>query len=137
MDVFLDFLADPAPVIGLSCMANLLPFTILATQALKPRYPDRTMVLGGVGAKAVEEKILPRFPWVDVICRGEGERTGPDLLARAAPRRRPGRRSPAFRSDRDGRHRPQRRTGRGSRDLDGIGSRRSRRSTSKRTPATA
>ncbi len=81
MDVFLDFLADPAPVIGLSCMANLLPFTMLAMRALRERYPDRTLVLGGVGTKAVEEKVLRRAPWIDVICRGEAERTGPELLA--------------------------------------------------------
>jgi len=80
LDVFLDFLADPAPVIGLSCMANLLPFTLLAMRALRQRYPDRRLVLGGVGSKAVEEKILDRFPWIDVICRGEAERTGPELL---------------------------------------------------------
>ncbi|MGD1000344.1 MAG: radical SAM protein [Candidatus Brocadiia bacterium] len=77
---FLDFLKEPAPVIGLSCMANLLPFTVLALQALKKRYPGRTLVLGGVGSKSVEEKVLARFPWIDVICRGEGELTGPDLL---------------------------------------------------------
>jgi len=35
MPVFLDFLRDPAPVIGLSCMANLLPFSILAMRALR------------------------------------------------------------------------------------------------------
>ncbi len=81
MGVFLDFLADPAPVIGLSCMANLLPFTMLAMRALRQRYPDRTLVLGGVGATAVEEKVLTRAPWIDVICRGEAERTGPELLA--------------------------------------------------------
>jgi len=80
MQVFLDFLRDPAPVIGLSCMANLLPFTILAIRALREAYPDRTLILGGVGSKAVEEKILRRFPWVDIICRGEGERSGVDLL---------------------------------------------------------
>ena len=89
--VFLDFLRDPAPVIGLSCMANLLPFTVLAMRALREAYPDRTLVLGGVGSKAVEEKLLTRFPWVDIICRGEAEQTGPELLRRAAARRRPGR----------------------------------------------
>ena len=62
MHVFLDFLRDPAPVIGLSCMANLLPFTILAMRALRQRYPDRTLVLGGVGSKAVEEKLLDAIP---------------------------------------------------------------------------
>jgi radical SAM superfamily enzyme YgiQ (UPF0313 family) len=77
---FLEFLADPAPVIGLSCMANLLPFTIQAMRALRERWPDRALVLGGVGSKSVEEKILARFPWVDIIARGEGERTGPELV---------------------------------------------------------
>ena len=81
MDVFLSFLDNPAPVIGLSCMANLLPFTILAMKALRERYPDRTLVLGGVGSKSVEDKVLTRFPWIDVVARGESERTGPELLA--------------------------------------------------------
>jgi anaerobic magnesium-protoporphyrin IX monomethyl ester cyclase len=80
MSVFLDFLRDPAPVIGLSCMANLLPFTLLAIRALHERFPDRRVILGGVGSKAVEEKLLTRFPWIDIICRGEAERTGPELL---------------------------------------------------------
>jgi radical SAM superfamily enzyme YgiQ (UPF0313 family) len=80
MEVFLDFLRDPAPVIGLSCMANLLPFTILAMWAIRARYPDRELVLGGVGSKAVEEKLLARFPWINIICRGEAERTAPELL---------------------------------------------------------
>ena len=53
-----DFCADPAPVIGLSCMANLLPFTLLAAREIKARYPDRVLVLGGVGPMSVEEKIL-------------------------------------------------------------------------------
>lgn len=80
IEAFLSFLDDPAPIIGLSCMANLMPFTILAAKALKARYPDRKIVLGGVGPKAVEDAILRRFPWVDVISRGEGELTGPELL---------------------------------------------------------
>ncbi|MEK7218157.1 MAG: radical SAM protein, partial [Patescibacteria group bacterium] len=81
MESFLEFLRDPAPVVGLSCMANLLPFSILAMKAIKDRYPGRTVVLGGVGSKAVEDPILRRFPWVDIIARGEGERTGPELMA--------------------------------------------------------
>ncbi|MEW6532448.1 MAG: radical SAM protein [Thermodesulfobacteriota bacterium] len=80
MDAFLAFVEEPTPIIGLSCMANLLPFTILAAEALKARYPDRIVILGGVGSKAVEDKVLNRFPWIDIIARGEGELTGPELL---------------------------------------------------------
>lgn len=74
MGAFVDFCADPAPVIGLSCMANLLPFTILAARRLKERYPEHTIVLGGVGAKAVEAKVLERFDWIDLVAHGEAER---------------------------------------------------------------
>ena len=53
-----DFLADSSDLIGVSVMANLLPFTIAALRTLKERYPEKTIVLGGVGPKSVEEKIL-------------------------------------------------------------------------------
>ena len=76
-----DFCADPAPIIGLSCMANLLPFSILAAKELRRRYPDRLIVLGGVGAKSVEAQVLTAFPWIDVVSHGEGERTVVDLVA--------------------------------------------------------
>ncbi|MBI5724684.1 MAG: radical SAM protein [Planctomycetes bacterium] len=80
MNVFLAYMDKPAPVIGLSCMANLLPFAILAGRELKKRYPDRKIVLGGVGPTGVEDLILRRFGWIDVICRGEGEVTAVELL---------------------------------------------------------
>ena len=76
----LRFLDDPAPVVGFSCMANLLPFTLLAMRDFKAAYPDRTLILAGVGAKSVEQELLESFPWVDLIVRGEAERTAPLLL---------------------------------------------------------
>ncbi len=75
-----DFCTDPAPIIGLSCMANLLPFTILAAKEIKVRHPDCTLVLGGVGPKAVEAEILERFPWIDLVAHGEGERSAVALV---------------------------------------------------------
>ncbi|MCE5276432.1 MAG: radical SAM protein [Planctomycetaceae bacterium] len=81
LPAFLNFLDRPAGIIGLSCMANLLPFTIVAARELRRRYPDAKIVLGGVGTKGVEGLVLERFGWIDIICRGEGELTGPDLLA--------------------------------------------------------
>jgi radical SAM superfamily enzyme YgiQ (UPF0313 family) len=74
------FLEGSAPVLGASCMANLLPFTLLALQDFKKANPDKTVVLGGVGSKSVEKLILESCPWVDVIARGESEVSGPKLL---------------------------------------------------------
>jgi radical SAM superfamily enzyme YgiQ (UPF0313 family) len=76
----LAFLEGSAPIVGFSCMANLLPYTLLVTQALKARHPEKTVILGGTGPTAVEQAILHRFDGVDVIVRGEGERTIIDLM---------------------------------------------------------
>jgi len=73
LDAFADFADDPARIVGVSCMANLLPFAILAMRRLKERHPGCILVLGGVGAKSVEERVLERFPWIDVIAHGEAE----------------------------------------------------------------
>ncbi|MFZ2957116.1 MAG: radical SAM protein [Candidatus Ozemobacteraceae bacterium] len=76
-----DFLEGAAPTVGFSCMANLLPFTLMAMKEYKLQHPDSFLILGGVGAKSVEEKILDRCPWVDLIAVGEGEKAAPLLLA--------------------------------------------------------
>lgn len=80
IDKCIDFLEDSAPIIGISVMANLLPFAILLSREIKRRYPEKTIVLGGVGAKSVEAEILRRFPEIDVIAYGEGEIAGPILI---------------------------------------------------------
>ena len=47
---------------------------------VKRVYPDRTVVLGGVGPAAIEDEILRRVPEVDMIFRGEGDVAGPALI---------------------------------------------------------
>jgi radical SAM superfamily enzyme YgiQ (UPF0313 family) len=61
-------------------MANLLPFTIMAMREFKRLNPEKFLILGGVGPKSVEEKIMQRFPWIDCISVGEGEVTAPELI---------------------------------------------------------
>ena len=80
IDNCIEFLSDSAPIIGISVMANLLPFAVLLAAELKNRYPEKTIILGGVGAKSVEKEILERFPGIDIISYGEGEAAGPILI---------------------------------------------------------
>ncbi len=80
LDNCIDFLQDSAPIIGISVMANLLPFAVLLAIELKHQYPKKTVILGGVGAKSVEMEILMRFPEIDIIAYGEGEIAGPVLV---------------------------------------------------------
>ncbi|MFO8010144.1 MAG: radical SAM protein [Dehalococcoidia bacterium] len=76
----MEFLGDSARIIGISVMANLLPFAIILSQEIKRRSPEKTVILGGVGPKSVEKLILERFPAIDIIACGEGEKSAPVLL---------------------------------------------------------
>lgn len=68
-----DFLSDSSDLVGVSVMANLMPFALYALKVFKEKNPNKTIVLGGVGPKSVEKMILERFPWIDAIAMGEGE----------------------------------------------------------------
>ncbi len=71
---FLSFVGQiSTKIIGFSCMSNLLPFTILAAKAIKEKYPDKIVVLGGVGPSPVAHHIIKEFPFVDKVVDGEGE----------------------------------------------------------------
>jgi len=80
MDNCIEFLEDSAPIVGISVMANLLPFAVLLVRELKRRHPEKTIVLGGVGAKSVEAELLRRFPEIDIVAYGEGEVSAPVLV---------------------------------------------------------
>ena len=80
IDNCVDFLKDSSDIVGISVMANLLPFAILLSKELKHKYPNKMIILGGVGAKSVEPQVLSRFPEIDIIAYGEGEVSGPILL---------------------------------------------------------
>jgi anaerobic magnesium-protoporphyrin IX monomethyl ester cyclase len=81
LDTALDYIGETAGIVGFSCMANLLPFTLLVAERLKRRHPDKTILLGGVGPFGVEALILERFSWIDAVVRGEAESTLPLLIA--------------------------------------------------------
>lgn len=82
IDGFMKFAENCAPVAGISCMSNLLPFAILALKRMKELNPDLIIILGGVGPTGVPREIIENFKWIDFVCYGEGEESMLDLLRR-------------------------------------------------------
>ena len=83
------FLDGAADIIGIGCASELLPLTILAVQELKRRQPQKTVILGGIGPAGAAEEILTRFPFVNMVVRGEGEATMVEVLAQLRQGREP------------------------------------------------
>ena len=85
-DLFVECLADPAPIVGISCMSNLLPFSIHLAEKIKNAYPDRTIILGGVGPSPVATEITRTFPFVNSVVEGEGELSVVEIMRGRADR---------------------------------------------------
>lgn len=55
---------------------------IQLAKIFKERFPGVPIVFGGIGATFLDDHLLRHFPWIDIIVRGEGEITFPELIHR-------------------------------------------------------
>lgn len=68
-------------VVGTTSYTASAPAASQVLQIAKAADPSILTVFGGIHANFMYEEILNEWPWVDVVVRGEGEETLPDLLA--------------------------------------------------------
>jgi radical SAM superfamily enzyme YgiQ (UPF0313 family) len=78
--IFLDAIEELAPVVGISCMSNLLPFAVLVARVVKERHPGAFVVLGGVGPSPVARELVDAFAFIDCVVEGEGELAMLDIV---------------------------------------------------------
>jgi len=69
-----------ADVVGLTAMTPTISAAISIARHLKQANPDLTIILGGAHATLLPEETLATAPEIDVIVRGEGEKTIIELL---------------------------------------------------------
>ena len=71
--------------LGLSVMGATLPIAIAIAAEVRARASGLPIWIGGPGTTGVDEALLERFPWIDVVVRGEGELTVDALLTADGP----------------------------------------------------
>lgn len=71
---------NSADIVAFSCWDNLLPHVVLAAKHIKESYPEKIIILGGLGPTGVADKLLRVFPFIDIVVRGEGEETIRELI---------------------------------------------------------
>ena len=62
-------------VVGISAMTPTVPSAFLSARAAKEVCPNTTVVLGGLHATFMDEQVLNEEAAVDIVVRGEGEKT--------------------------------------------------------------
>jgi len=74
-------LAERPAVVGFSTMCNSFHIALEIAQEVRLRAPDVPILLGGPQVSYCDAETLERFPFVDVVLRGECEASLPALLA--------------------------------------------------------
>jgi len=69
----------PVDLLGLSVMGATVPIAVAILERLRPALPGATFALGGPGVHGTGDELLRRFPWIDLVVRGEAEETLPEL----------------------------------------------------------
>lgn len=62
-------------IILICCMAYMLPLIMIMIKKIKANYPEKTIILGGIGPTGVAEELMKSFENVDIIIKGEGEQS--------------------------------------------------------------
>ncbi len=71
--------------IGLSVMGATLPIALAIHERLRRADPQLALWIGGPGTTGVERTLLERFPFLDLVARGEAEETVVELARAGGP----------------------------------------------------
>ncbi|RJO64939.1 MAG: radical SAM protein [Candidatus Omnitrophota bacterium] len=74
------FFAGSGKIIAVGCMSHMLPYVIAALERLKKNFPDKIVIMGGIGPSEVAEEIIRRFPFIDFVIKGCGIEPLPQLV---------------------------------------------------------
>jgi len=73
-------LEEDAEMYGFSIAAGTLHMALQLAQIIKERHPDKKILLGGPQATLTHYNLMTKFPFIDIISRGEGEETILELI---------------------------------------------------------
>lgn len=80
LERFFPLIDTSSPIIGIGCHSVHLPFVVMVCYQIKNRFPDKKIILGGIGPSAVAKDLLEAFSFIDAIVVGEGEDTLLELV---------------------------------------------------------
>lgn len=76
----LEFFSNSAKIIAIGCHAIHLPFAVKVSQLIKKNYPDKIIILGGIGPSIVAVPLMKKIKEIDIIIVGEAEISFPKVV---------------------------------------------------------
>lgn len=79
---FLSLIESSSNLIGIGCHSIHLPFVVLVVEKIKELFPEKKVILGGIGPSSVAKELMKTFNFIDAVVIGEGEHTLCELTAK-------------------------------------------------------
>ena len=74
MDIMAEYILDKSPdIIGFTSISSTFHDLLFLSRLIKNKNDNIKIISGGPQTWSLSEKILEKFPWIDLICTGEGE----------------------------------------------------------------
>lgn len=80
IDKLYTFLAKSRKIIAIGCWSHTLPYLLVVLEKIKRRFPEKVIILGGIGPTEVAEEIMKKFKFIDFIIKGCGILPLPKLV---------------------------------------------------------
>lgn len=74
------YLADSGGILAVGCWLDSLPHILVSLERIKRKFPQKIIILGGVGPSEVALELMLKFKFVDFIIKGCGVKPLPKLI---------------------------------------------------------
>lgn len=72
LDHLYSFLAQSHRILAIGCWSNVLPYLVVTLDKIKRKFPEKIIILGGIGPSIVAEEMIQSFPFIDYVIKGCG-----------------------------------------------------------------
>ena len=74
------FLENSEKIVCIGCYSDMLPYVLIALKRIKKIFPEKIIILGGIGPMMVAEEIMESFDFIDFVIKGCGIFSLPKLV---------------------------------------------------------
>lgn len=74
------FFTKSRQIIAIGCWSDMLPYVLVTLEKIKKEFPEKIIILGGIGPTEVAKEILDKFEFIDFIIKGCGVYSLPKLI---------------------------------------------------------
>lgn len=76
------FFAKTGEILAVGCWSDMLPYALVVLEKIKKNFPEKIIILGGVGTAGIARVIMKNFKFIDFVVNGCGIVPLPKLIKR-------------------------------------------------------